>query len=529
MTSGKWYWEANRNASGSQVMMGIADPRVVRGTDPWGSAYIWAMKDDNNGDLRHNNTNYGSGQGWNGTVYSNASDVVSVAYDADNAALYFAVNGTWVNGTHSSASVPTSGSSKTGAFTTNLVSGNAYIPFFGSQVNATRGWDVNFGQTPFTYSMPSGYTKLSTQNIAEPTITDPSAYFQTQIWTGSGGARSITFDGNSDMQPDMVWIKKRNSIANSALYDVIRGANKELRTTANDAEADVTSGGETGVTAFNSDGFTRGDRGEINGNTHTIVAWCWKAGGSASTVTNGMTQISDTSVNSNISRSVNTDAKCSIFTYTGTGNASKIQHGLGVTPQMFWIKCRDTTQGWHVWHKDMDTTNKGYTILNNGQKYETFTDFRVWGSNSFPDDTHLMVGTHAGTNNSGDDYVGYAFAGVEGYSKFSTYEGQNDTNNAFIYLGFKPSLFICKNIDTGTDGATQSDWLIFDNIRNPFNDTSASYLKTNESAAEATLDLDFMASGVKIRSTDLSIGTNETFIYMAWAETPYFGNNNRAG
>ena len=331
------------------------------------------------------------------------------------------------------------------------------------------------------------------------------------------------------MQPDMVWIRKRNSISNSALYDVIRGANKELRTTANDAEADVTSGGETGVTGFDPDGFTIGDRGEINGNTHTIVAWCWKAGGSASTVTNGMTQISDTSVNSNISRSVNTDAKCSIFTYTGTGNASKIQHGLGVTPQMFWIKCRDTTQGWHVWHKDMDTTNKGYTILNNGQKYETFSDFRIWGSNSFPDATHLMVGTHAGTNNSGDDYVGYAFAGVEGYSKFSTYEGQNDTNNAFIYLGFKPSLFICKNIDTGTDGATQSDWLIFDNIRNPFNDTSASYLKTNESAAEATLDLDFMASGVKIRSNDLSIGTNETFIYMAWAETPYFGNNNRAG
>ena len=98
-----------------------------------------------------------------------------------------------------------------------------------------------------------------------------------------------------------------------------------------------------------------------------------------------------------------------------------------------------------------------------------------------------------------------------------------------IYLGFKPSLFICKNIDTGTDGATQSDWFIFDSIRNPFNDTSASYLKTNESAAEATLDLDFLASGEKIRSTDLSIGTNETFIYMAWAETPYFGNNNRAG
>ena len=117
-----------------------------------------------------------------------------------------------------------------------------------------------------------------------------------------------------------------------------------------------------GITSFTSpaNGVTiGGDLNPINSSGDSIVAWCWKAGGAPSTVTNGMTQISDTDVNSNISRSVNTTAKCSIFTYTGTGNASKIQHGLGVTPEMFWIKCRDSTQGWHVWHKDMDTTNKG--------------------------------------------------------------------------------------------------------------------------------------------------------------------------
>jgi len=34
------------------------------------------------------------------------------------------------------------------------------------------------------------------------TIDDPSAYFQTKIYTGNATARTITFDGNSDMQPD---------------------------------------------------------------------------------------------------------------------------------------------------------------------------------------------------------------------------------------------------------------------------------------------------------------------------------------
>tara|TARA_B100000427_G_scaffold895_1_gene854 strand:- start:653 stop:3106 length:2454 start_codon:yes stop_codon:yes gene_type:complete len=446
------------------------------------------------------------------------NDLFMFAIDADTGKFFVGKNGSWFNSGNPDGG---SGQVATASGITN------YLPLIcqgGSGSNQGQ-LTMNFGATPFAFPPStinaSNYVSLNTANLAASSIPDPSAHFQTQTWTGNASTRSITFNGKSDMQPDMVWIRKRDSISNSALYDVIRGANKELRTTANDAEADVTSGGETGVTAFNSDGFTIGDRGEINGNTQTFVSWSWKAGGSASTVTNGMTQISDTSVNSNISRSVNTDAKFSIFTYTGTGNASKIQHGLGVTPEMFWIKCRDSTQGWHVWHKNLDTTNKGYTILNNGQKYETFTDFRIWGSNSFPDATHLMVGTHDGTNKLNDDYVGYAWAGVKGYSAFGTYEANNSTDNAFIHLGFRPSLFICKNIDTGTDGATQSDWLIFDSIRNPINDGSANFVKTNLTATESQFNLDFLASGVKIRADNISLGTAETFIYMAWAERPF--------
>ena len=36
--------------------------------------------------------------------------------------------------------------------------------------------------------------------MAYTTIDDPSAYFQTKIYTGNGGALAVTNDGNSNLQ-----------------------------------------------------------------------------------------------------------------------------------------------------------------------------------------------------------------------------------------------------------------------------------------------------------------------------------------
>ena len=532
-----FYWEVDVVAqvagSGISVALGILAVDEVNafpfgkndGYYPTDWQYIWGSS----GKVRDS-----------GSAYTTFGHGDTVMFCAGGGKLWYGVNGTWAN-----SGDPDSGSGNVvGSLTGN------WMPAFQSGGGVRSSIRANFGQTPFLYGLTgnaSTAVTLNTANLPTPSITDPQANFGSFTYKGNGASTYNIIDGGDDgdgtditgqlkdkggtgsrWTPDFVWIKNRTGTGASAhIYDVIRGANNFLRSTTNAAE---NSSRSDMLKSFDSGGFTLGaDASEeaINKDNDTYVAWCWKAGGSASTVTNGMTQISDTSVNSNISRSVNTDAKFSIFTYTGTGNASKIQHGLGVTPDMFWIKCRDTTQGWHVWHKDMDTTNKGYTILNNGQKYETFSDFRIWGSNSFPDATHLMVGTHAGTNNSGDDFVGYAWAGVDGYSSFGKYEGVNSTDNTYIHLGFKPSLFICKNIDSGVDGATQSDWLIFDSIRNPFNDTSANYLKANLTAVEGNFDLDFLATGVKIRTNEIHLGTAETFIYMAWAERP-FALNNRA-
>ena len=49
--------------------------------------------------------------------------------------------------------------------------------------------------------------------MAYTTIDDPSAYFQTTLYTGNNNtSQTITNGGNSDLQPDWLWIKNRDNV-----------------------------------------------------------------------------------------------------------------------------------------------------------------------------------------------------------------------------------------------------------------------------------------------------------------------------
>jgi hypothetical protein len=60
-----------------------------------------------------------------------------------------------------------------------------------------------------------------------------------------------------------------------------------------------------------------------NGTGDTYVAWNWKANGSGVSNTDG-------TITSTVS--ANTDSGFSIVTYTGTGSAATVGHGLGAKP-----------------------------------------------------------------------------------------------------------------------------------------------------------------------------------------------------
>src|SRR6056300_486736 len=112
--------------------------------------------------------------------------------------------------------------------------------------------------------------------MAYTTINDPSAYFQALPYTGDGNAsQAQTNTGNSDLQPDWIWVKKRNAARNTSNTDSSRGFNKRLETQTTSAESTTT----TDVISAQSNGFTVGNNGSTGNNGDTYVAWQWKANG----------------------------------------------------------------------------------------------------------------------------------------------------------------------------------------------------------------------------------------------------------
>jgi len=122
--------------------------------------------------------------------------------------------------------------------------------------------------------------------MAYTTIDKPTDYFNTKLYTGTGATHNITGVG---FQPDWVWIKERNSAVSHHLYDSVRGATKRLESDNTDAE--TTAG--TFLTSFDSDGFTLGSNGGLNGSSDTYVGWNWLAGGTAPTQTYTVKVVSD--------------------------------------------------------------------------------------------------------------------------------------------------------------------------------------------------------------------------------------------
>ena len=86
--------------------------------------------------------------------------------------------------------------------------------------------------------------------MAYTTIDDPTAYFKIQLYTGTGSSNAQTFaDTDTDMQPNMVWIKSRSDAFNHMLYDSVRGVHIHLKPDGTNAEATDSNA----LTAFGPD------------------------------------------------------------------------------------------------------------------------------------------------------------------------------------------------------------------------------------------------------------------------------------
>ena len=349
--------------------------------------------------------------------------------------------------------------------------------------------------------------------MAYTTINKSSLNMNTKLYTGNGGSnRGIT---GINFKPDWVWLKTRNKENSHILIDSVRGQ-KRLRSNTTGAEADVSSE----FISFDTDGFTvtEGGANEMNNNSTTYVSWNWKAGTS---FTNDASGTGIGSIDS--AGSVNNTAGFSIVSWTGTGSAGTIKHGLSTVPKMIIIKNRTDAINWIVYHNKIGNTGAVFLDVTNG------TDSgAAYFNNTSPTNSVFSVGNYNGSNGSNDNMIAYCFAEKQGYSKFGSYVGNGNADGTFIYTGMRPSFVMVKR----TNGT--NSWYIYDAKRDGANAGTGQTggnrsLRPDTKEAEEQASgypMDILSNGFKWRgASNQQNGSGDTYIFMAFGQS-LVGTNN---
>ena len=379
--------------------------------------------------------------------------------------------------------------------------------------------------SPLSGTPTTGFKELTTTNLPDPTIADPSAHFQTTLYTGDGvgsgsGGQEINQSGNSTFKPDFVWNRVRNlSTETHCLQDVVRGANKRVQSNSNAAENTETEG----LLSFDSDGFTVGSRDPYNKNTAKYVAWQWLA--------DNTTGSSNTDGDITSTVSANTTSGFSILTYSGNGSDNQtIGHGLGIAPKMIITKRRDSSGNWTTYIDPLGI-NKAFYLNSSAAPVNNTEQYRATPTSSV-----YTIGVGGDINNSSGTYVAYVFAEVAGFSKLGNYEGNGSNDGPFVYTGFKPRFILFRRYDA------LEGWNLIDTARGSANfgseagstgtdPTAGNELNTKINANDASAEEDnptgsrkvsFLSNGFKVKTTNTAMNASGgDYFYMAFAESPF--------
>ena len=575
---GKWYWEFRDQNPSINAYIGVTtDLRNRRaGNTP-------ALGDDDDdygyrGDGQKRNGTTG-GQSY-GAAYNESGDkTIGVALDIDNNAIWFHKNGTWQGG--ASVSEIQNGDTSNAAYSGRFNDNAGITPIYGDVSSGSTVFGFyNFGAQAFSedgfrHAAPTGYKKLNTSNLTEPTIKKSTDYFFEGEYNGNGqNNHQITACDASgdtiDFQPDLVIIKRNNASGSSwAMFDSCRGEGKFVR--LNQDVIQNNSGTDT-LTAFNANGgngFTLGDDTDsgnngVNLNGAVYSMFLWKGGGKPTATNSNAAGTAQTagSVKVNGSNSsfahgtiavdkmsVNTESGISIVTWTGTGSTGTIPHGLGSNrPQMVWVKNYENSdnndQGWRCWHHAFGN----HSSASNNGAYWNFSvttgpavDNNIFGNTSSgvsPNnaDHVFTVGASSSINKSGSKYVAICFSAIKGYSHFGLYHGNNrngtsDGSNPRINCGFAPAMFWEWNDSAGHFGYWMAHHMTNDKEGAYANQSLRNQSSDGFGAGSTSSGFNgmFVAQGVKILSgideASESLSNNSVHLTFAFAKRPFGGEN----
>ena len=264
--------------------------------------------------------------------------------------------------------------------------------------------------------------------------------FNATVFHGdSNSDRAISTGLDMSGEGGLILGKKRNGVKDWYSTSTDTAANVTLKPNTTAAQATNTEI----FKSFTSTGFTIGSNGDINGDGSDYKTYSWrKAPGFFDCVV-----------------------------YTGNSTNRSIAHSLGSTPCMVWIKAKDSTLGWFVWHKGVGNATDNqydYQVRLDQATSQISGLSSIWHQN--PTSTHFSVGTNGGCNADGISFVAYLFAdnveefgkdGDASVAKAGVYTGAGDSNTSAqsIDLGWTPQFVLIKNI---TDNNNYSDWVVFD-------------------------------------------------------------------
>jgi hypothetical protein len=275
--------------------------------------------------------------------------------------------------------------------------------------------------------------------------------FSTWLYTGTGASLTIPNGINLSGKGGLTWTKSRSSTAFHKWYDSARGIANAIESNTTDANQNE----PTGITSFNSNGYTYGTDGNTNSNGVSYVSWTFRE----------QPKFFD------------------IVTYTGNGvDGRNIAHNLGSVPGCVIVKPTSAAGGWVTYHRSLGATK--YLELQSTNAAATYPIFY----DTAPTSSVFTVGVDINTN--GVTYVAYLFAHDAG--GFGLTETDNviscgsftpSGGEATVNLGYEPQWILWKNAD-GAYG-----WFLLDNMRGIATGGDDQRLVANSSNAEGAAEV----------------------------------------
>ena len=325
--------------------------------------------------------------------------------------------------------------------------------------------------------------------------------FSTYLYEGTGSALTITNGIDLDGEGGMTWFKCRSSSYAPFVIDTNRGAFL-LRTDSSNAQ---TASAISYTTA--TDGFSINTSSlALNDSSNTYASWTFRKA----------------------------PKFFDVVTWTGDGtNGRTISHNLGTTVGSIFVKRRDATAGWYVYHRHYGGTHS--LFLNGTLEAQQNTNY--WNDTDATS-TEFTVASNAGLNASGGTYVAYLFAHNDGDGEFGpdsdqdiikcgSYVGADSYKK--ITLGFEPQWLLIKGAAGTFAGSTS--WMLIDNMRSG---SGGRFLYANSNPSESSGDypqerITFEGDGFSISDNNSNLNrSSHTYVYIAIRDTPMIAPSDAA-